>query len=1237
MNKWKIKINCSRMALMLVIGLFCSVVVAGEAENKVALESATAWLEQQQNQDGSWGQDAALRYSATATVIDTLKSSNNNNAAYYSGLAWVENHRANNVDDLSRKIEALLPHGNNITSDLFQLNESKLDLLQAGWGLSAIYNSSAIDSALALGAMIQAGDTAGEASAITYLLSSQLADGGWSVVNSSVSDYWISANVVLSLSLISTPSAEVTTALNSAISYLSTAPVGSSTLVLATVTRAIYSQNGLTPLVDTNITELLARQNLAGDWGDIYTTATISRLLSSLLGLDSAQNASRVSIEDQTLRQIINQQLGNNAFDNLTQGELLTITSLDLRGTNVASLSGLEYATNLQTLLVDPVANISGPATDAGKAGLTIFSFDTSASSDLDGTISSYLWSFGDGTTSTSAQTSHVYSISGQYTISLQVTDNAGLTGTTTTTVTIENAIAPTAIITAPTSGKTSVTNISFNGADSYDGDGNVISYLWSLGDGTTSTLSSLAHTYTVANDYTVTLTVTDDDGLTDVATTMVSIADNVAPIAGAGTDQNIDEATLVTLSGSGTDSDGTVVSYVWTQVGTPTVTLSDTTVGSPTFTAPLVDELTMLTFELTVTDNDGLPSVVADTVAIHVYPLDYAFQQDVGVDGLVSIEAENFDDNFTPGSESWNIDNTAGYSGDSAMSVLPDSGSSISIDYAVNSPRMDYQVNFTKLGTHYIWARGIGSSSESDSLHIGLDGVEVASSDQLNGFTTAWNWSNATMDSVVATIDVTTVGLHTLNVWMHEDGLVLDKLILTTNDAYVPAGMGPVESVQSGSNIVPMADAGIDQGVDEQALVTLNGSATDSDGTIAGYAWTQTVGPAVMLSNAAVASPSFTAPEVTVVTILIFELVATDNDGGLSPADTIVVTVNPVNEAPIPGVNDFYTDEDVALNSTLQATDPDGDVLNFSIQTNGIFGMAFITNAATGDFSYIPNSNENGVDTFAVTVSDGLFTVAFTASVTVNPVNDLPVANAGLSTSTDEQTVVNLDGSGSSDVEGPIMTYVWTQTPTATVILNGANTAMPSFTAPTVTAIEMLTFELVVTDNEGGASAASSVVIAVNPVNVTPVANAGPDQTANEGDVYNLNGTLSNDSDGTITAYAWTQTAGPDVSATLAGETTATPTFTVLAGVYVTFDLVVTDNDGAQSIADSVTVTINNAPITIGSNVTVDQNTLLNGTLAPLASDIDGDVLTYSLDPATPATLGAVVINNVTGAYTYT
>ena len=50
-------------------------------------------------------------------------------------------------------------------------------------------------------------------------------------------------------------------------------------------------------------------------------------------------------------------------------------------------------------------------------------------------------------------------------------------------------------------------------------------------------------------------------------------------------------------------------------------------------------------------------------------------------------------------------------------------------------------------------------------------------------------------MDSVVATINVTSAGLHTINVWMREDGLVLDKLVLTTNASFTPTATGPAES----------------------------------------------------------------------------------------------------------------------------------------------------------------------------------------------------------------------------------------------------------------------------------------------------------------------------------------------------------------------------------------------------------------------------------------------------------
>jgi hypothetical protein len=102
-------------------------------------------------------------------------------------------------------------------------------------------------------------------------------------------------------------------------------------------------------------------------------------------------------------------------------------------------------------------------------------------------------------------------------------------------------------------------------------------------------------------------------------------------------------------------------------------------------------------------------------------------------------------------------------------------------------------------------------------------------------------------------------------------------------------------------ANAAPTANAGSAQTVSAGATVTLNGTASsDSDGSIAGYAWTQTAGNAVPLSSASASQPSFTAPSVMAAATLTFRLVVTDNDGAASSGSTVSVTVNPVVVAPV-------------------------------------------------------------------------------------------------------------------------------------------------------------------------------------------------------------------------------------------------------------------------------------------------------------------------------------------------
>ena len=149
---------------------------------------------------------------------------------------------------------------------------------------------------------------------------------------------------------------------------------------------------------------------------------------------------------------------------------------------------------------------------------------------------------------------------------------------------------------------------------------------------------------------------------------------------------------------------------------------------------------------------------------------------------GIASIEAEHYVNNVTQGSHGWVIISSDDYSGAEAMQSSPNIGTNINTGYVTTSPRLDYQVEFSQTGRYYVWIRGMGQTDDDDSLHVGLDGREITSSDRISLFTplSSLTWSQGTMDGPVATIDIDSAGAHTINVWMREDGFIFDKLVLT-------------------------------------------------------------------------------------------------------------------------------------------------------------------------------------------------------------------------------------------------------------------------------------------------------------------------------------------------------------------------------------------------------------------------------------------------------------------------
>jgi hypothetical protein len=219
----------------------------------------------------------------------------------------------------------------------------------------------------------------------------------------------------------------------------------------------------------------------------------------------------------------------------------------------------------------------------------------------------------------------------------------------------------------------------------------------------------------------------------------------------------------------------------------------------------------------------------------------------------------------------------------------------------------------------------------------------------------------------------------------------------------------------------------------------------------------------------------------------------------------------------------------------------------------------------------------------FGLTATDDQGAVSPEDQVTVTvhsePVNQAPVAQAGADKSiTLPENSVSLNGSG-TDADGSIASYSWTQ-------VSGPNTATFSNTsvaAPTVSGLVAgsYVFSLVVTDNLGAASAADEVSITVNTQasNQPPVANAGTDQTITlPTSSVTLAGSAS-DADGSVASLAWSQTSGPNM-ATFSSNTEAAPTVSnLVAGSYV-FSLTATDNEGAGSTADEVTITVNPEPV---------------------------------------------------------
>jgi len=187
----------------------------------------------------------------------------------------------------------------------------------------------------------------------------------------------------------------------------------------------------------------------------------------------------------------------------------------------VVGLASLAPKSKPQSVNELPVANFVFDADN-----LTV-EFDASASSDPDGTIANYSWSFGDETVGYGAAITHEFADNGSYLVELAVTDDKGGKNSSKKNVSVSKTEEPAA--SGPDAEIEIVSKdnwtVVLSGAESEARDeGEIVSYEWDFGDDSVASGETVTHTYAANGTYTVTLTVTDDLGATNSTSISITV-----------------------------------------------------------------------------------------------------------------------------------------------------------------------------------------------------------------------------------------------------------------------------------------------------------------------------------------------------------------------------------------------------------------------------------------------------------------------------------------------------------------------------------------------------------------------------------------------------------------------------------------------------------------------------------------------------------------------------------------
>ncbi|QIS38504.1 PKD domain-containing protein [Clavibacter capsici] len=705
----------------------------------------------------------------------------------------------------------------------------------------------------------------------------------------------------------------------------------------------------------------------------------------------------------------------------------VTLTVTDDRG--ATDRTQQEITVKAAPANIAPTAVVTATATDL------VAKLDGSASTDADGTVASYAWDFGDGSTGTGPTPTHAYAAGGTYTVTLTVTDDKGLTGTASTQVQVTAPPVnrePVAVIASTTTDL--VANL--DGRASSDPDGTIASYAWEFGDGTTGTGPSIAHPYAKAGTYTVALTVTDDTGATGRTTASVTVTAppvNQAPVAAFTSTAAGLVATLDASASS--DPDGTVASWSWA--------FGDGTTGTGRTTTHAYAAAGAYAVSLTVTDDKGLATTTTSQVTVQA-PASNVLAQDAfgrtvaqgwgtadlggawrvtGGTSIVKVQ-DGTGQVVSPKGE------TRTMSLDAVSTTSSDIGATFSLDSVPTGGGSYTRVVSRQVGSAFyqtqVWVKATGQVQlvqSEGSATVGsyiLPGTTYQAGQQLRvrvlttgtspttvkakvwvaGQAEPAAWQTSVTSSTAALQAAGSVGIQTYLSGSATAPVTtrIDDLVVSRDGqapAPVPANQAPTAAFTSTS---------------KDLTASFDGSASaDADGTVASYAWSfgdGTTGTGRTVDHAYAAAGTY-AVSLTVTDDK--GLVSAKKDGTVTVTAPVVTPV-PANQAPTAAFTSTAKDLTASFDGSTSA-DADGTVASYA----WAFGDGTTGTGRTVDHAYA----KAGTYAVSLTVTDdkGLASARKDGTVTVTAPVVTPPAAGILAQDTFTRTAAN--GWGTAETGG--------------------------------------------------------------------------------------------------------------------------------------------------------------------------------------------------------------------------